>query len=118
MNDSFMEGLKRLGWVCQYDPGITEPVIRENLKGYAGIVINTRIRMDRTLIDNGQDLKFIARAGSGMENIELEYAASKGIICLNSPEGNRDAVAEHALALLLGLLNRIYPAISEVKTHH
>ncbi len=71
--------------------------------------------MDKTVLDRASNLKFIARAGAGMENIDVEYALSKGIKCINAPEGNRDSVAEHATGMLLSLFNNLIKADNEVR---
>lgn len=86
------------------------------LSGFDGLVIRSRIRVDRELIDAGRNLRFIARAGAGMENIDEAYARHMGIRCINAPEGNRDAVAEHAMGMLLMLFNRINTADREVRS--
>ena len=82
---------------------------------FEGIVIRSRIEADQKFIDAAVKLKFIARAGAGMESIDVNYAKTKGIICLNSPEGSRDAVGEHAIGMLLALLNKICKADREVR---
>ena len=82
---------------------------------YDGIIIRSRIPLDKNFLENAQNLKFIARVGAGMENIDLETAKNLGISLINSPEGNRDAVAEHVLAMLLILMNRLFIASEEVK---
>lgn len=89
----------------------------EDLKGTGinGIVIRSRFRLDRELMERFPDLRFIARVGSGMENIDLNHAGSKGIKCLHAPEGNRSAVAEHALGMLLMLMNNLKKADTEVR---
>lgn len=80
-----------------------------------GLVVRSRVVLDKSNIDLFPHLAFIARAGSGMENIDTSYANAKGIICINSPEGNRIAVAEHAIGMLLSLMNNILKAHLEIK---
>ena len=82
---------------------------------YDGIVIRSRFKIDKTFINAAKKLKFIARAGSGTENIDLHYANKKNIKCLNAAEGNRQAVAEHALAMILNLLNNIRVSDQEIR---
>ncbi len=82
---------------------------------YEGFIIRSKFKITKEILDLCPKLKFIARAGSGMENIDLPYATSKGVLCFNSPEGNRDAVAEHVLGMLLMLLNKLKSADNEVR---
>lgn len=82
---------------------------------YDGVVIRSRIKLDREIIDKAVNLKFIARAGAGMENIDVAYAESKNIQCLHAPEGNRDAVGEHVIGMLLSLFNNLNKADKEVR---
>jgi len=81
-----------------------------------GIVVRSRFPMDANLLDAAPDLKFIARSGAGMENIDLEYCAKRNIQLFNAPEGNRNAVGEHALGMLLALLNNLVTADAEVRS--
>jgi len=87
----------------------------DKISNFDGIIIRSGIRIDKVFIDKAKNLKFIARVGAGMENIEVDYAEQKGIKCINSPEGNRTAVGEHALGMLLSLFNNLNSADSEVR---
>ena len=89
--------------------------IQKIIKNYDGIIIRSRFVIDKAFINHCENLKFIARAGSGMENIDTNYAELKGIKCFNAAAGNANAVAEHALAMLLNLFNNINQANQEVK---
>ncbi len=89
--------------------------ILKHINEYVGVSIRSRFKIDKAFLDQCSNLKFITRAGAGMENIDVAYAEAKGIKCINSPEGNRDAVGEHALGMLLMLLNRLKIADSEVR---
>jgi D-3-phosphoglycerate dehydrogenase len=80
-----------------------------------GLVVRSRVKIDRPFIDASPNLKFIARSGSGVENIDVHYAESKGIAVYNSPEGNRDAVGEHAIGMLLMLMNNLRQADADVR---
>lgn len=88
---------------------------RQMIADYTGLIIRSRFPIDRPLLDAATRLRFIGRVGAGMENIDSEYAAGKGIVCLNAPEGNRDAVAEHAIGMLLALFNQLLRADAEVR---
>jgi D-3-phosphoglycerate dehydrogenase / 2-oxoglutarate reductase len=107
--------LEKAGHTCDLNYDWTKDEIINNISNYDGIVIRSKIKITKEIIDKAPKLKFIARAGAGMENIDVAYAESKGIKCLHAPEGNRDAVAEHALGMLLCLFNNICRADKEVR---
>ncbi|MGB4774958.1 MAG: 2-hydroxyacid dehydrogenase [Daejeonella sp.] len=111
----FKEEVEKLGFECDYQPLISKEEAVKTLSGYFGLVIRSRFVSDQEIIDAGKSLKFIARAGAGMDNVDENYASSKGIICINAPEGNRDAVAEHAIGMLLSLMNNLCKADREVR---
>jgi D-3-phosphoglycerate dehydrogenase len=89
--------------------------IESKIHGYNGIVIRSRFKIDKQFIDKATNLQFIARVGAGLESIDCDYAAAKGIALIAAPEGNRNAVGEHTLALLLALLNKINTADREIR---
>ncbi|MFZ4401456.1 MAG: NAD(P)-dependent oxidoreductase [Bacteroidales bacterium] len=102
-----MEDLRNAGFQCDYFPDYTLQDYENVISEYMGIIIRSKILMNQPMIDKATQLKFIGRVGAGMESIDVEYAESKGILCLNSPEGNRDAVGEHAVGMLLCLFNKL-----------
>lgn len=91
--------------------------VLEKIDKYEGVIIRSRIPLDVRLLEKGKNLKFIARVGAGMENIDVLKAQELGIKLINSPEGNRDAVAEHCLGMLLVLMNRLFISVNEVKNN-
>ena len=99
----FVDELKKLGFTNDYDLDSSKLDIEKKISSYYGIIIRSRINIDKTFIDNCKKLKFIARIGSGTENIDVEYCRSKQITIISTPEGNSNAVGEHALGLLLNL---------------
>jgi D-3-phosphoglycerate dehydrogenase / 2-oxoglutarate reductase len=108
--------LGRMGHTCVDGTGWSRSEIIAQAHRFDGMVIRSRVKMDRELLDAAKQLKFIARAGAGMENIDEEYARLMGIRCINAPEGNRDAVGEHAIGMLLSLFNRINTSDREVRS--
>ena len=109
------EELEKQNHICEeaYDKKREE--ILAIIEKYEGIVLRSRIKMDEDFLSKCHNLKFIARAGSGLENIDEEYAKSKNIKCFNAAEGNRQAVAEHTLGMLLSLFNNLNKSDKEVR---
>ncbi|MCH2045403.1 MAG: hydroxyacid dehydrogenase [Saprospiraceae bacterium] len=98
-----IEGLEQAGYHCDYYPQIKLTEVHQIIEPYTGIVINSKILMDKVLLDKATNLQFIGRLGSGLEIIDLAYAKHKGVAVYNSPKGNCDAVAEQAMGMLLAL---------------
>ncbi|OQA12151.1 MAG: D-3-phosphoglycerate dehydrogenase [Bacteroidetes bacterium ADurb.Bin397] len=107
--------LESSGWKCINGTQLSRSQILETISAYSGIVIRSRIKIDAEFLDHATHLKFIARAGAGMENIDVVKANELKIVCINAPEGNRNAVAEHAMGMLLALLNKLITADQEVR---
>ncbi len=115
LHPAFMEGAEALGFACNYQPKITVQEALAILPQYAGLAIRSKFQVSKEVIDLAPGLQFVARAGAGMDNIDEAYALQKGITLLNAPEGNRDAVGEHAIGMLLSLMNNFNRADSEVR---
>ena len=113
--DSYLSSeLEKLGFENSFDFKSTKKKIENLIFPFNGIIIRSRIKIDKSLIDKAINLKFIARFGSGLENIDLDYANKKNIKIISAPEGNSNAVAEHALGMLLSLMNNIPNAHKEI----
>jgi D-3-phosphoglycerate dehydrogenase len=107
--------LQEAGFVNHEDLVSTKEQIEAKIQDYQGIVIRSRFKIDKTFLDKATSLQFIARVGAGLESIDCDYASSKGIHLIAAPEGNRNAVGEHTLAMLLSLMNNLNKANSEIK---
>ena len=112
---SLREELRKQKFICEEDFTSPKSEIEKKIPSYDGIILRSRFNIDKKFIDSITNLKFIARVGAGMEHIDVAYAEKQGVKCISSPEGNRNAVAEHALGMLLGLFNNICKANCEVK---
>lgn len=115
VHEVLLEGLAAMGYECTNEPGISQAAVQQIINGYEGLIVATRIAVDRQIIQAASQLRFIARAGSGMENIDMESAAAQSITCINSPEGNANAVGEHAVGLLLAFYHNIVKAGAQMR---
>ena len=104
-----------MGFACDFEPDITPEETKRVIPNYEGLVINSKIQVNREFLDAAVKLRFVARLGSGMEIVDRPYAAQRGVAVISSPEGNRNAVAEQALGMLLALANNLIRADREVR---
>ena len=116
MHESISEMLQNIGVESYYKPKITREEIISEIADYDFLFIRSKTRVDSDLLRNANKLKVIGRAGSGTDNLDLEWIENKGIQVINAPEGNQDAVAEHTIALLLSIINNVVKSDKEVRT--
>ena len=110
------EQLEQAGFQNEADFISTKQEVEAVIEKYQGIVIRSRFKIDKTFLDKAINLKFIARVGAGLESIDCDYAIAKGVHLIAAPEGNANAVGEHALGMLLALFNNLNKANNEVKS--
>src|SRR3990167_9132308 len=115
MHPSIISGMKKLGYHCDYFPDIKPEEVYHIIHRYTGLFIRSKMQIEKKLIRKATSLRFIARAGSGMDIIDTKVAKRKKIVLINSPEGNKNAVGEHCLGLLLCLLNKMYQGDNQIK---
>lgn len=114
MHESLMSMLEPLGWQVDYQPDITREEARQRLPGYHGMIIRSKTIVNHDLLGDHPTLRFVGRAGAGLDNLDLEFLAKKNIAVLHAAEGNRDAVGEFTVGILLALLRNILRAHQEV----
>jgi D-3-phosphoglycerate dehydrogenase / 2-oxoglutarate reductase len=115
VHEYLIERLQKQGFTVLYQPQMTYEELKEGIGDAEGLIVTTRLKVDRPVLENAKLLKWIGRLGSGMELVDLDLASRKGIRCVSSPEGNRNAVAEHALGMLLSLMNHMPRAYQEIR---
>ncbi|GAA5044114.1 2-hydroxyacid dehydrogenase [Marivirga lumbricoides] len=115
MHESIQPLLSAIGVQVDYQPEIDRNKIIETISAYNGIIVRSKTNIDAEILQHADKLQFVARAGAGVDNVDLEVLNKRNIILLNAPEGNRDALAEHCIGILLTLLNRIHLSDQEVR---
>jgi len=110
-----IDQLAAVGHVNHEDYSSSKSDIEAKISNYEGLIIRSRFTIDRQFLDHAKHLKFIGRVGAGLENIDVDYAAQKGIHLISAPEGNRNAVGEHTLGMLLALFNKLAQADREIR---
>jgi len=115
LHESFTEIIRNAGIEPVHGHLWTTDQVLDNIATFEGLAIRSRFRIDKAFIAKADRLSCIGRAGAGMENIDMQAASDAGIVCVNAPEGNRTAVAEHALGMLLMLMNHLHRVNAEVK---
>ena len=115
VHPSIIKAIEDLGYEVDYIPKMAYEKLAPIISAYSGIIINSKIIMNKVMIDQATKLHFIGRLGSGLDIIDLPYAAKKGVAVLSAPEGNCNAVGEHAMGMLLALANNMLRADSEVR---
>ena len=115
MHESLFSLLEEIGWAVTYEPNITRDQIKKIHHQYQGLMVRSKTKIDRDLLGENPTLKFVGRAGAGLDNLDLDYLTEKGIHLIHAAEGNRDAVGEHTIGLLLTLIRNIAKADREVR---
>ncbi|RTY85334.1 hydroxyacid dehydrogenase [Flavobacterium sp. GSP27] len=110
--------LQKSGFINHSDFTSSKEEIEAKIQDYQGVVIRSRFKIDKTFLDKATNLQFIARVGAGLESIDCEHAESKNITLIAAPEGNRNAVAEHTLGMILSIFNKLNQADSEIRAGH
>ncbi|NQX86161.1 MAG: hydroxyacid dehydrogenase [Flavobacteriaceae bacterium] len=110
-----LKQLNALGYINHEDYTASKAEVEAKIHDYEGIIIRSRFKIDKLFLDKAVNLKFIGRVGAGLENINCDYAQAKGVHLISAPEGNRNAVGEHTLGLLLSLFNKLNVADAEVR---
>jgi D-3-phosphoglycerate dehydrogenase / 2-oxoglutarate reductase len=116
MHESLFPMLHEIGWEVTYHPEMPRDEIRKILQKFSGLIVRSKTRIDRDLLGENPSIKFIGRAGAGLDNLDLDYLSEKGIEVLHAAEGNRDAVGEYTIGALLTLIRNIAQADQQVRS--
>lgn len=115
MHESIIPLLEKTGFIVHYKPEITREQLLQQIADYSGLIIRSKTAINAEFIKKAINLKFVGRAGAGIDQLDVELLNKQNITILNAPEGNRDALGEHAIGMLLCLFNKIHLANSQVK---
>ncbi|MEQ9378368.1 MAG: NAD(P)-dependent oxidoreductase [Imperialibacter sp.] len=116
MHPSIVPLLESEGYKVDYEPQITAGEVLDRVAEYSGLVVRSKLLINKLFLEKCVKLEFIARAGAGMDQIDVKAAESKGIYLLNAPEGNQDALAEHSIAMLLTLFNNLLVGDAQIRS--
>lgn len=116
IHEILLDRLRANGVSCDYQPQINRVDTEKIIKEYDGLVIRSKFQVNRDFLDLAPNLRLIGRAGAGMDNIDEQYAQQRGITLISANEGNRDAVAEHMIGMLLNLMNNMRRADQEIRS--
>lgn len=108
--------LEQAGYQVDYQPGLSRAEVLAKISAYEGLIVRSKLAVDQELIDRAAALEFVGRAGAGLDQLDVDALTARNITVLNAPEGNRDALAEHSVGMLLGLLNKIYQADRQIRS--
>lgn len=114
-HNELVDRLVKQGFGCDYFDGYGREEIMRIADKYVGMIVRSKVKLDAGFLSRCTNLKFVGRVGAGMENIDVGFAEKNGIVCINAPEGNRDAVGEHAIGMILALFNKLIVADNQVR---
>ena len=116
MHECIIPSLEEIGYQVDYRPGVSRDEVLAIISDYEGLIVRSKVAIDQEVIDRATALEFVGRAGAGLDQLDVDALTARNIAILNAPEGNRDALAEHMMGMLLGLLHKIYVANQQVRT--